>query len=224
MERDGLKLTVYFGERDRGPDGGFLADGLLDAWGRHGLRTSVLLRGAEGFGARHRLRTQRLLTLSEDPPLVGVAVDRRDRIERVLPEVEGLVRHGLVTIERARLITGRASAAAAVDAGAAEATKLTVYVGRQERAGGRPAYVAVVDALRRHGVAGATALLGVDGTAHGERRRARFFARNADVPMMVIAVPSDAANDRGIKSFEAGISLSRESLSMGGSISPVIVT
>jgi PII-like signaling protein len=31
-------------------------------------------------------------------------------------------------------------------------------------------------------------LLGVDGTAGGERRRARFFAANADVPLMVIAV------------------------------------
>ena len=31
-------------------------------------------------------------------------------------------------------------------------------------------------------------LLGVDGTAHGVRRRARFLGRNADVPMMLIAV------------------------------------
>ena len=31
-------------------------------------------------------------------------------------------------------------------------------------------------------------LLGVDGTAHGVRRRARFFARNAEVPVMIIAV------------------------------------
>jgi PII-like signaling protein len=46
----------------------------------------------------------------------------------------------------------------------------------------------VCDLLHRRGVAGATALLGVDGTAHGERRRARFFAGNPDVPMMVIAV------------------------------------
>jgi PII-like signaling protein len=51
-----------------------------------------------------------------------------------------------------------------------------------------PAFVAVCELLHRRGFAGATTLLGVDGTAHGERRRARFFARNADVPMMIIAV------------------------------------
>jgi PII-like signaling protein len=65
---------------------------------------------------------------------------------------------------------------------------LPVYLGRQERAGGRPAFLAVVDLLRRHHIAGATVLLGVDGTMLGFRRRARFFGRNANVPLMVIAV------------------------------------
>jgi PII-like signaling protein len=69
-----------------------------------------------------------------------------------------------------------------------EATKLTVYVGRQERVGTRPAYQALVALLRERGLAGATVLLGVDGTAYGVRQRARFFARNAQVPLMVIAV------------------------------------
>ena len=50
-----------------------------------------------------------------------------------------------------------------------EATKLTIYVGRQEQIAGSPAFVAVCDLLHRRGIAGATALLGVDGTAHGVR-------------------------------------------------------
>ena len=75
-----------------------------------------------------------------------------------------------------------------VAAGTDEATKLTVYLGRQERVYRVPAFVAVCDLLHRRGIAGATALLGVDGTAHGRRERAAFFGRNADVPMMIIAV------------------------------------
>jgi PII-like signaling protein len=69
-----------------------------------------------------------------------------------------------------------------------EATKLTVYLGRQERVYRVPAFVAVCDLLHRRSVDGATALLGVDGTAHGRRQRAAFFSRNAEVPMMIIAV------------------------------------
>src|SRR5205807_798032 len=76
---------------------------------RHRLQVSVLLRGAEGFGARHRLHTQRLLTLSEDLPIVGVAVDARERIESVVDEVRAVSPHGLVTLERARMLAGTGS-------------------------------------------------------------------------------------------------------------------
>jgi PII-like signaling protein len=63
-------------------------------------------------------------------------------------------------------------------------------LGRHERVGGVPAFIAVCDLLHRRGVDGATVLLGVDGTAHGRRERAAFFSRNAEVPMMIITVGS----------------------------------
>lgn len=186
MSQEGLKLTTYFGERDR-TRGGFLADALLDIYERHALQASVLLRGTEGFGAKHRVQTQRLLTLSEDLPLVSVAVDTRARIEATLDEVTAVSGHGLVTLERARLLTGRAGRVS-LPGQPGEATKLTVYCGRLERTGGTPSYRAVVELLHRRGLAGATVLLGVDGTARGIRQRARFFAHNAEVPLMVISV------------------------------------
>lgn len=186
MNEDCLKLTTYFGERDR-VNGGFLADALLDIYKRHALQTSVLLRGTEGFGIKHRLQTQRLLTLSEDLPLVSVAVDTRQRIEATLDEVSAVVGDGLVTLERARMLTGRVGQVSLPE-DLHEATKLTVYCGRQERTNGTPTHLAVVDLLHRCGIAGATVLLGVDGTSHGIRQRARFFGRNAEVPLMVVSV------------------------------------
>jgi PII-like signaling protein len=187
---DCLKLTTYFGERHR-TDDRFVADALLDLYGRREVEVSVMLRGAEGFGRKHHLRTDRLLTLSEDLPLVSVAVDTRERIASLLDQVIAIKRSGLITLERARMLTGKILPTALPEE-LGEATKLTLYVGRDERAFGVPAYVAVCDLLRRRGVAGATVLLGVDGTAHGVRRRARFFGRNTDVPMMIIAVGSGA--------------------------------
>jgi len=175
------KLTSYFGERHR-IGGAFVADALLELYGRHEIAASILLRGTEGFGLKHHLRTDRSLTLSEDLPLVAVAVDTRPRIEAVLAPVLALNPAGLVTLEGARLLADTAGP------GPDEATKLTVYLGRQERVYRVPAFVAVCDLLHRRGVDGATALLGVDGTAHGRRQRAAFFSRNAEVPMMVIAV------------------------------------
>ena len=170
-----LKLTTYFGERDRA-HGRFLSDALADVYADHRIRASVVMRGVEGFGVKHHLHSDRTLTLSEDLPLVSVAVDRSERIEGALGEVVELFGDGLITLERALM------ADAAPSAVGGDATKLTFYVGRQG------AHVTIVDALHRHGVAGATVLLGVDGTTGGTRRRARFFAANVDVPVMVIAV------------------------------------
>jgi PII-like signaling protein len=183
---DCRKLTTYFGERDRCGER-FVADALVDAYARHGFQTSVILRGIEGFGAKQHLHTDRQLTLSEDLPLISVAVDTRQRIQAALDEIAAISSGGLITLERARMITGHVGDIELPDE-LHEATKLTVYVGRVERVGLRAAHVAVVDLLKRHGLDGATVLLGIDGTAHGVRQRARFFGANARVPLMIICV------------------------------------
>lgn len=191
MNLDCLKLTTYTSERRR-VDGELLADELLDLYARHRFRTSVLLRGTEGFGLKHRLQTQRLLTLSEDLPVVTVAVDAAERIEAALPELAHTADHGLVTLERARMLAGAIDPVRLPEQ-LHDETKLTIWVGRRERALGRPAFVTIVETLRRHGVAGATVLLGVDGTAHGTRQRAAFFGGNGSVPLMIIAIGSGDA-------------------------------
>jgi PII-like signaling protein len=216
VSADAVKLTSYFGERRRVAGNGFAADALLDLYGRHQVATSILLRGAEGFGARRHPRTDRSLTLSEDLPLIAVAVDTRSRMEPLVELTAQITGTGLVTVERACLLngaggagdidpgdsstgdsstgdssTGDSSTGGGLEAlrdGVHEETKLTIYLGRQERVDRVPAFVAVCDLLHRRGVAGATALLGVDGTAHGQRQRAAFFSRNAATPLMVIAV------------------------------------
>ncbi len=191
---EGLKLTTYLGERDRA-GAQLLADALIDLYARHSTKTSALFRGVEGFGLKHRLQTQRLLTLSEDLPVVSVAVDSRERIDALVGQVRELSSGGLITLERAQLAAGPLQPATLPDS---RALKLTIYIGRQARAAGRPAHLAVVELLHRHGVAGATVLLGVDGTAHGARQRGRFFGRNTQVPLMILSVGSSAEVARAL--------------------------
>jgi PII-like signaling protein len=187
VNADGAKLTSWFGEHDRA-GGRLLADALLGLSARHGVHTSCLLRGVEGF-AKHRLQSERLLTLSEDLPLVAIAVGARAEVERLGEEVAALQRTGLLTCEPVRLLDGAAAADADL-AGEPEGddVKLTVHLAREQRADRGPAHRAVVAALHDAGVAGATVLLGVDGTLGGVRARARFVARNARVPLLVMSV------------------------------------
>lgn len=203
MNEDGLKVTTYFGEHDR-VGGRYFADELLDLYAHHGLRASILLRGTEGFGIKQRLQTQRLLTLSEDLPLVAVAVDSCSRVEPIVDELRKRFHEGLVTLERCRLPSLDSPIGMVVlPEDLREATKLTIYCGRVERVDGRPLAGVLVDGLRRAGVAGATVLLGVDGSLHGLRQRARFFSRNAGVPSMIIAVGTGDTISRALDQIVA---------------------
>src|SRR5947209_4262166 len=90
MNQDCLKLTTYCAERDR-VGRRLVSDALVEAYARHELATSVLLRGVEGFGKRDRIQTQRVLTLSENLPVVTAAVDTRARIERALDDLTAVL-------------------------------------------------------------------------------------------------------------------------------------
>jgi PII-like signaling protein len=164
----------------------------MSIYGGQRLATSIVLRGAEGFGRLHHLETDRQLTASQDLPVVSIAVDQRARIESTLELLLAIKRRGLITLERARLLSGEISEVQ-MPQELSEATKLTIYLGRQERVHRTPASTAVCDLLFRRGIAGASVLLGVDGTRDGQRFRAKFIARNAEVPIMIIAV---GAGDR----------------------------
>lgn len=183
MSGEYLALTAYFGERSR-TGGRFTVDAMLDLFGAHAVDSAVVLRGIAGFGPRHELRTDVSLSLSEDPPIAVTAVDTAARLASLADAVVDLVGRGLVTAEPAGRpveVTGTS-------------TRLTVLLSRGARADGRPAHLAVGEALRRYGLTAGVVYVGVDGTVGGRRQRAGFFSRNVDVPAMAVAVgPHDAA-------------------------------
>lgn len=194
MTQAAWKLSAYFPERHRSTSdsqGGsrptFLADQILDLFDDHKVATSVMLRGISSFGPVGVLRSDESLTLSEDPPAVIYAVDVQSTISPLVEELVAMTGRGLLTLERAQLVRGGVVPDLA-SAGEWDAIKLSVYVGRTVRVGRVAAFRAICDVLYEHEFAVASALLGVDGTAHGVRYRAHFFSRNINVPMMIVAV------------------------------------
>jgi PII-like signaling protein len=190
VSEERVKLTTYFGERDR-VEGRPLADELLAIFERHGVSEAILFRGAEGFGRLHHVHTDRVLSLSEDLPVVATALACREDVHALLADVLSAQRRGLVSLERTRLLAPGTPAIDTGDHGAdgdGDARKLTVEVGRGEHVGGRAAFVAVCELLRERGVSGASVVLGVDGLRDGRRTRARLLSRNVDVPISIVAV------------------------------------
>jgi len=69
-----------------------------------GLAGASVLRGLEGFGASQHVHTTRLLSLTEDLPIVIVLVDEADRIERFALELDELITEGLVVIDDVEVV------------------------------------------------------------------------------------------------------------------------
>ncbi len=188
MQEDCLKLSSYFVERSRTTDR-VLTKAFIDLYDEHHVAASIVLEGAEGPGFNYQLLPESTLTLSEDLPAVTIAVDTRERVDHLLSRVIETKPHGLVTLERARMLREEISPVQLPEE-LHEGTKLTIYLGREERVLDLPAFVAICDLFYRRRLSGASVFLGVDGTTHGRRERARLLTPNAKAPMMIIAVGS----------------------------------
>src|SRR5579885_2496196 len=94
----GKRLTIYLGESDQWHHRPlYLA--ILEHLRTAGLAGATVTRGIAGFGAHSKIKTARLLELSVDLPIVITAVDRAERIERVLPEVAAMMAAGVMTVD-----------------------------------------------------------------------------------------------------------------------------
>ena len=71
------------------------------------LAGAAVIKGIMGFGANSKIHTSKLLTLSEDLPLIIEIVDTLEHIENFIPVVNDIFEKsnigGLVTIEKAEV-------------------------------------------------------------------------------------------------------------------------
>lgn len=93
-----VRLSIYIGESDQWHHKPLYTEIVHRAHAAAMAGASVF-RGFEGFGASNHLHTTRMLSLSEDLPLVVIIIDTEEKIRDFLPQVEDLVTNGLITFE-----------------------------------------------------------------------------------------------------------------------------
>lgn len=108
LEGTGLLVRIYLGESDRW-HGRPLYQAIVERLRERGLAGATVLRGIEGYGARQHLHSTRILSLSEDLPILIEAVDTENKVRTVLPELDEMLTDGLITLERVEVITYRAT-------------------------------------------------------------------------------------------------------------------
>lgn len=99
LPRQGKLLRIFVGESDK-HEGAPLYEWIVRKAREQGLAGATVLRGLEGFGARSRLHTARILRLSTDLPIVIELVDTEEKIEAFLPAIDEAIGEGLATVER----------------------------------------------------------------------------------------------------------------------------
>ena len=103
LKGQGALLRIFISESDRlGTKPLYVA--IMEMLKKEKIAGATVLRGICGFGAKSHLRHAHILALSQELPLVIEAVDRRERIDSILPEIDSMVKDGLVTLEKVEVI------------------------------------------------------------------------------------------------------------------------
>ena len=108
LEGDGFLLRIYLGEQDKWHHMPLYEAIVLKAR-EMGLAGATVLRGPIGFGAHSHLHTAKILRLSEDLPVLIEIVDKEEKINAFLPELDKMESDGLITLERVHVIKYRAN-------------------------------------------------------------------------------------------------------------------
>lgn len=113
FEGERTLMRIHIGESDKW-QGKPLYQALVDLFRHEGFYGATVLRGVGGYGSSSRsqslYKTQKILRLSQDLPLVVEVVEYPERIERILPKLDEMVGGSLITLEKVRVILYRSAA------------------------------------------------------------------------------------------------------------------
>src|SRR5499426_90484 len=104
---EAVRLRIYIGESDHWEHKP-LYEAIVVKAREALLAGATVLRGPMGFGKSSRLHTAKILRLSMDLPMVIEIVDAEPKIREFLPVLDEMMKGGLVTMEKVRVVEYRA--------------------------------------------------------------------------------------------------------------------
>ena len=190
------KVTVYVGEDIR-HHGEPLYLAVLNYLFYHGVSGATVTKGVAGFGADHHLHTARILEMSENLPIKIEFVELPEKLDQLLPKLLEMVGEGLVEIQDTTILkAARAEAPPSAMPHVAlkgRAKLMRIFIGEDDKWGGKRLYDAIVESLRANDIAGATVYRGICGYgAHRRFHKAKTLSLSSDLPIMLSVVDEEA--------------------------------
>ncbi|MDD5129289.1 MAG: DUF190 domain-containing protein [Candidatus Omnitrophica bacterium] len=104
---DGKLLRIFIGEADKW-EGKSLYEAIVLLAKKSGLAGATAIKGFMGFGCKSHMHSSNILRLSDDLPVVVEIVDSEEKINQFIPQLDIMVKEGLITLEKANVIMYRA--------------------------------------------------------------------------------------------------------------------
>ena len=98
LDGHALRLTIIVGEEEVHAHRPVYSEIVILAR-EAGLAGATVIRGIESFGRRSIVHTSRLVSLSNDLPVMITIIDEAAKIRAFLPKVTEVVSGGIVTVE-----------------------------------------------------------------------------------------------------------------------------
>ena len=99
-------MRIHIGERDK-HNGKPLYEEIVNILRKRKYAGATVFRGILGFGASSRVHREHSFGLSLDVPIVIECLETEERIKAILPELDGIISGGMITLERAKVIMYR---------------------------------------------------------------------------------------------------------------------
>ena len=101
-----ILMRIFIGESDK-YQGKPLYEELLSLFRARGIAGATVVRAIAGYGSSSKVHTEKVLRLSMDLPIIVEVVETEEAIEEVLPDLDGMIGGGLITLEKARVVMYR---------------------------------------------------------------------------------------------------------------------
>lgn len=106
IEGSGKLLRIFVGESDRwGHQPLYTA--IVEVARKLGLSGATVFKGIEGYGGHSVVHAARVFDLSSDLPVLIEIVDAEQQIRSFLPQLDEMVKEGIVTLETVEIIAYR---------------------------------------------------------------------------------------------------------------------
>jgi len=104
VENEYKLLRIFLSEKKR-IDGKLAYKYIVDFLRKNKIAGATVLRGILGYGSSFQVHSASILTLSEDLPIVIEVVDKKEKLDKIIPQIKELLDgKGMITIEKIEII------------------------------------------------------------------------------------------------------------------------